>query len=218
MTDRSRSNNGRQPVSGTGPSHDLQPSTEAHGSLEWLALIREGGSAPGETIVWRDGPRMQTAYPWGALALVGVLVPLVTIALDIFSALALVWAPVVSIPAVWGVLRIARTEYVLTSRRVAIRRGVLGISVETVDLERVQNTTLTQHSVARIVGYGTVTIEAASGETFTLRNVEKPDAVRNRLEAQRELGRSTDVPGAIEQWEAVLEEIRGLRRTIDPST
>ncbi len=102
----------------------------------------------------------------------------------------------------------------MTDRRIAIRRGVLGVDVDTVGLERVQNTAVSQHAIARVVGYGTVTIEAASGATFAFRNVEEFDAVHDRLEDQRHGGRTADLPGSVE-WEAILAEVRGWRRALE---
>ncbi|RQH00126.1 PH domain-containing protein [Natrarchaeobius oligotrophus] len=136
-------------------------------------------------------------------------------ALSIVSPLALVWLPIVALPAAWAFLRVSRTEYVITSRRIAIRRGVLGVSVDVVGLERVQNTTVTQHPIGRAIGYGTVAIEAASGATFAFRTVEKPTAVRERLESRRARTRPDEAPGTVAEWEAILDEVRRWRRAVE---
>ncbi|MEY7848019.1 PH domain-containing protein [Natrarchaeobius sp. A-rgal3] len=182
--------------------------------LEWLSLAGDGADAE-ETIRWRGGPRVQTAYPWVALATVGALAVLAGVIFELLPMVALATIPFPAVVALWALASVARTEYVVTDRRVAIRRGVLGVDVETVGLERVQNTAVSQHAIARVVGYGTVTIEAASGATFAFRNVAEFDAVHDRLEDQRLGERTEDLPGTTEEWEAILAEVRGWRRALE---
>ncbi|MFP8953202.1 PH domain-containing protein [Natrialbaceae archaeon A-arb3/5] len=187
-------------------------------SLEWLGLSGPAEAESAETIRWRDGPRIQTAYPWVGLAVSATVAILAAVALELVSILAVLWLPFVCLPAVWALASVSRAAYVITDRRLAIRRGVLGVRVQTVGVERVQNTAVTQHAIARAVGYGTVTIEAASGATFAFRNVADPDSVRDRIEAQRDRPRTHELPGSIDEWEAVLTEVRAWRRALEKAT
>ncbi|TYT63461.1 PH domain-containing protein [Natrialba swarupiae] len=197
------------------PDDRLESATDANDeTLEWLSLAGDGTDA-GETIRWRGGPRIQTAYPWVGLAAAGVVAALAAVVLELLPVVALAGVPLPALVAFWALASVSRTEYVVTDRRIAIRRGVLGVDVDTVGLERVQNTAVSQHAIARVVGYGTVTIEAASGATFAFRNVEEFDAVHDRLEDQRHGGRTADLPGSVEEWEAILAEVRGWRRALE---
>ncbi|RQG97311.1 PH domain-containing protein [Natrarchaeobius chitinivorans] len=191
---------------------------DADDPLEWLVLLDGDGSNAAESIRWRGGPRLQTAYPWIGLAVLGAVIVTAAVVLGVVSALWLLGIPVLAFPAIWAVASVVRTEYAITNRRIAIRRGVLGVSVETVGVDRVQNSAISQHAIARAVGYGTVTIEAASGGTFSFRNVEDPTAVHDRLEALNECGRPGDLPGSAAEWEAVLAEIQGWRQVLERSS
>lgn len=175
----------------------------------WLTLER------GETVDWVGGPRIQSASPWIALGVVVSLGVVGAVALEVVSPLALGVLALVAFPAVWATLRISRTAYAITSQRIAIRTGVLGISVTTVGTERVQNTTVSQHPLGTLIGYGTITIETASGTELTFRNVDAPNAVRERIDRRRDRTTSSDVPGSREDWLAVREEVRGWRRALE---
>ncbi|SEW00331.1 PH domain-containing protein [Natrinema salifodinae] len=171
-----------------------------------------------DRVRWLDGPRIQTVLPWVALAVVGTAVLLVAIAVDVLPPLAGVGVPVVVAPALWQYARVSRTAFVVTDAVAATRRGVLGVTVRTVSLDRVQNTTVEQDPVGRIVGYGTVTIETAGGADLEFWHVDEPARVRRRLEAERErlaADGENGVPGRREQWEAVLAEVRDVRRALD---
>lgn len=178
---------------------------------EWLPLDRD------ERIVWRGGPRIQTTYPALALALVGVLLGALALVGDAVPRPVAGLAPVAVAVAGWSYLRVARTTYVVTTAAAYARSGVLGVRVTALDLERVQNSSASQHALGRALGYGTVTVDAAGGDGAELefRSVENPGRVRSLVDARADRARGDDVPGTVEQWEAVLEEVRGWRRAVD---
>ncbi|MFC4437084.1 MULTISPECIES: PH domain-containing protein [Natrialbaceae] len=176
--------------------------------LSWLAL------EPDEEIRWHGQPRLQTVYSWLVLTAFGMIALSALIVFDVLSARGLLWLPILAALPMWQYARIAKTVFVITDRRVATRRGVFGVTVNTVALDRVQNTTVTQGSIGRLVGYGTVVIETASGSDLALWNVDGPLAVRAELEHSADRLESGGVPGTPEQWRAVLEEVRGWRRAI----
>lgn len=195
------------------------PNGTSESPLEWLVL------APDEELRWRAGPRIQTVYPWLAPAIIGSLAVVAAIALDLLPPLALLSIPAVVAPAAWQYARVTRTTFAVTTHRLATRSGVLGASVRAVPLECIQNTQRSQHAVGRLVGYGTVTVEIAGGSDLRFWDVDDPASIQTRLESAREHGGSADperpaaddVPGSLEQWEAVLEEVRGWRRTLERS-
>ncbi|MFC4544497.1 PH domain-containing protein [Halosolutus amylolyticus] len=170
-----------------------------------------------EEVRWQGGPRIQTVYPWVALAVVGALVIAAAVVLEVLSPLGLLWLPVLAAPGCWQYARVSRTTFLITNRRVAVRSGVLGVTVRVVGLERVQNTRVTQNPIGRLIGYGRVTIETAGGSDLVFWNVETPSDVRARLEAQRTGPESRRLPGSREQWASVLAEVRAWRRALDRS-
>ncbi|NGM67406.1 PH domain-containing protein [Natronolimnobius sp. AArcel1] len=184
------------------------------GDLEWLVLESD------EEIRVRTGPRIQTVYPWLAIALVGVAVVSIAVWIEVISLLGALWIPVFVAPAIWQYAQVTRTAFLVTTHRVAVRSGVFGRSVRVVGLERVQNTTRKQHALGRLAGYGTVTIETASGSILTFWNVEEPASVQASLESVTQSGNGdiedpAAVPGSSAQWQAVLEEVRGWRRALE---
>ncbi|AEH37271.1 PH domain-containing protein [Halopiger xanaduensis] len=198
---------------------EAMPDAASESPLEWLVF------APDEELRWQAGPRIQTVYPWLALAIIGSLAAVAAIALELLPLVGVVLIPAVVAPAAWQYARVTRTTFAVTTHRIATRSGVLGVSVRAVPLECVQNTQRSQHAVGRLVGYGTVTVEVAGGSDLRFWNVDDPGSIQAGLESAREHGRSADpersavadVPGSIEQWEAVLEEVRGWRRTLERS-
>ena len=75
------------------------------------------------------------------------------------------------------------TIYELTNQRLRIIRGLLGNSVEEIELVRVMDTKLTQHAGERMLNVGDISVY--SGDPMTpivvLRNVRDPEEVRELL-------------------------------------
>ncbi|QLK25699.1 PH domain-containing protein [Natrinema zhouii] len=202
-----RTNPSDSAAESTGPSAGGDPT----GNPAWLPLE----SADGERIRWQGSPRIQTVLPWAAFALVGMVALLAGVVTEVLPVLAVVGIPVVVAPALWQYAHVSRTAFVVTDSVAATRHGVFGIRVRTISLERIQNTTVEQDPIGRLVGYGTVTIETASGSELAFWNVEEPGRIRERLEAERKRLTGGEIPGRPEQWNAVLEEVREWRRVLE---
>ncbi|MBZ6493642.1 PH domain-containing protein [Natrinema longum] len=169
----------------------------------------------GEQVRWQARPRIQTVLPWAVVAVVGTIGLLAAVATDVVPLPAVVGIPILVAPALWQYARVSRTAFVVTNARAATRHGVLGRTVRTVSLERIQNTTVEQDAIGRFVGYGTVTIETAGGLELAFWNVEDPNAIHDRLEAEREGLTDAEIPGRRDQWEGVLAEVRAWRRSLE---
>ncbi|MFV1989935.1 MAG: PH domain-containing protein, partial [Acidimicrobiales bacterium] len=92
------------------------------------------------------------------------------------------------------------THFVVTSRRVIYRSGVISKSGIEIPLDRISNVLFHQRIFERMLGAGDLTIESAgeSGQQ-NFANVRKPDAVQNEInhaiEAQRKRRMSPAAPG-----------------------
>lgn len=186
-------------------------------SADWLVLD------PDESVVWSAHPRLMSILPAVAIGLLlvaaGVALPAV-----MGEPLAGLLVPVGFGLAVWRYLVVRNTWFVVTDRALYAKKGVLGRSVVRVGLERVQNSTYRQHPLGTLFGYGTVAIESADRRTVTFNDIYDPGDVRALVDAGadesaemgRRFGDGTDgIPGTVEQWEAVLDEVRGLRHALE---
>ena len=166
---------------------------------------------PGESVEWTARPRYMRAAPAVAtsLALAAVAV-WAAVAVDPRALAGLVVAP---LPGVYRYLSVANTRFVVTDRALYRRRGVLGVDVRTVELDRVQNTRSARGVLGNVFGYGTVEVEVAGGRDLRFYDVYDPEDVRRLVE--RLAGARGGVPGTVEQWLAVREELRAIRRHLE---
>jgi uncharacterized membrane protein YdbT with pleckstrin-like domain len=172
---------------------------------EWLSLGTD------ESVTWNGRPKLTTALP-GVATGVALLVGggwLLAVASEAAAGTVLVLLGVVV--GVASYLAVARTEYVLTDRAVYVRRGVVGVYVTESPLSKVQNSAFSQDALGTLFGYGTVTLEVAGGDDIRFRRIEDPESVRRLVD------RATvdEIPGRLEQWHAVLAELRALRRVVE---
>jgi len=165
-----------------------------------------------ESVVWEGRPRLSTM----ADSLVAGLVVILAagwLAVQLDPRLAVVSLLGVPIP-VWGYLRITNTTYLVTTRAIWVKTGVLGRSVRRISLSKVQNTAYEQSARGSLFGYGTVTIEVAGGRDIDFRRVDDPRPVQESIDDQ--IGDAeTEIPGSTEQWQAVLSSVRGIREAVE---
>ena len=169
---------------------------------------------PGETVRWSGRPRLLAVLPAAVFGLA-----LVAGAVGVYVAtrrpLPLVFVPVGVGLGLWGHLVVTNTRFVVTDRAVYRKRGVLSRNVRRIDVERVQNSSFRQGVRGALFGYGTVVVEAAGGGSIRFHDVEEPGEVRSLVDRRTEeddAGRT----GSVEQWEAVLAELRAWRAVIEP--
>lgn len=164
-----------------------------------------------EHVIWKDRPRLSAALPDVAVgSAICLLAVVAAVVVDrwLFAG-ALVGLGILS----WGLLRVRRTQYLLTSRAVWAKRGVFGRTVRRVQVTNIQNTSFSQPATGSLFGYGTVSIEVAGGRDLEFRRVDDPQTVQNTLSENMGNQEST-IQGSREQWESVLDLVRGIRQTV----
>lgn len=123
-----------------------------------------------------------------------------------------------------AVLSVRNTDYVVTDRTLYVKQGVLSTNIESVGLDKIQNTEFRQSFLGKQFDYGSIDISTAgsSGAEMTFRAVEDARDVRElvtRLSNQYEGGtRSTaereGVPGA--DWaEELVSELTATREALE---
>ncbi|MFC6719518.1 PH domain-containing protein [Natrialbaceae archaeon GCM10025810] len=155
---------------------------------EWLHLSDD------EEIVWESRPHPIEMGP-GAAG--GVALALLGVALVGWSAFggsgwwSLVGFGALAVGAALAGIRYASwvsTRYVLTTTELYKKRGVVSRDVTQFRLDRIQNTSLEQGVLGRLLGYGTLTVYTAgsSGPDLTLERVPHPGEASNELSTQFE--------------------------------
>ncbi|EJN57116.1 PH domain-containing protein [Halogranum rubrum] len=173
---------------------------------EWMARGDD------EDVLWSGRPRLPTVLP-------AVLVGLVLVAIGVGGAvtenqlLLLSFVPVGVAIAVAAYLRVVNTRYVVTDHALYRKTGVLSRHVERVSLHRVQNSAFTQGVLGSAFDYGTVSVEAAGGGAIDFSDINDPRAVRAFVEKQ--VGDDDEIPGTLDQWTAVRDEVRRLRTAFE---
>lgn len=171
--------------------------------------------APAETVLWTGHPRLTAVLPAVGLGLVILAVGtgLVVVGEGLAGLVGgLLLAAGLAIP-VWSYLRIVNTVFTLTDSSLYRRTGVLSRSVRQAGLDRVQDSSFTQHARGRLFGYGTITFELAGGSAIRFDRIDGPDAVRQLVDRHRQ--RSDEVPGTLDQWRMIRDEVRALRLAIE---
>lgn len=165
---------------------------------------------PDEAVLWSGRPRLAAVAPGAVAGVVVVAGALLAAWAADDLRLALVGLLGVAV-AVRSLLVVTNTAYLVTDRACYRKTGVLSRDVRRIGLERVQNSASRQGVRGALFGYGTVVVEAAGGGRIRFHTVASPGTVRSILD--RRAGGSA-VPGSVESWEAVLEEVRALRTAL----
>lgn len=173
-----------------------------------------------ETVLWTGSPRLSAALPavFVGLVVAGVGMGVaVGPAADTGSGLAVGAVAVLvglSIPAL-AVLSLVNTRYVLTDRAAGVKTGVVGRRVDRARLSMVENSSYEQSATGSLFGYGTVTLETAGGGV-SFQRVDDPSRVRSLVDEHVGGDDQTrdSIPGSLDSWRAVREEVRRLRAAL----
>ena len=161
----------------------------------------------GERVLWEGHPRIMTVLP-AVLVGLGLVVAPIAVAIRVGRpVVALLALGGLAIP-VWSYLHVTNSRYVVTDRALYRKTGVLSRRVQRVSLSNVQNSQFSQGVRGSFLGYGSVAIEAAGGGSIRFGSIENPRDVRALVD---EHAGEDPIRGSVEQWYAVLEEVRALR-------
>ena len=149
-------------MAGTPTQSDAAPPPTDVEVPEWLSLDDD------EAVQWIGEPVpisiVGTAI-WGLILtvfLIGVLILL-------------------TLPLSW--LSIKNTDYVITNKALYVKKGVASTNIESVGLDKIQNTEYNQSFWGKQFGYGSIDISTAgsSGAELSFQNVRNASDVREQL-------------------------------------
>jgi membrane protein YdbS with pleckstrin-like domain len=129
---------------------------------EWLSLD------PDEEIVWVGEPVKLSLV---GTAILGVILTFFLIGIVILLALP------------FSYLSIKNTDFVVTTKSLYVKKGVLSTNIETVDIDKIQNTEYNQSFWGKQFDYANIDISTAgsSGAEITFQSIRNARAVRERI-------------------------------------
>ena len=168
----------------------------AEPDLDWLSLDDN------EEIKWASTPHKYSIVPGIAISL-----PLVFVGVGL-----------VMLPAVY--LGYTNQSYVITTKRVYSKKGILSEKVQEVELEKIQNTSYSEDVVGSALGYGKVEISTAGGSGVELTFASIPDtgSVRRLVSQLADEAKDTsdsDGESKSDVLDDILTELQQLRSDIN---
>jgi len=168
---------------------------------EWLSLD------PDEAVVWVGEPSMSS--------MIGTIVTGVLLIPVLIGILILAATP-------FSYFSIKNTDFVVTNKSLYVKKGVLSTNIETVDLNKIQNTEYSQSFWGKQLGYGNIEISTAgsSGTDITFRAIENARAIRERI-SELSAGAGTGGSGEDDeradraQLEELVSELRATRQALE---
>ncbi|MFD1634730.1 PH domain-containing protein [Haloplanus ruber] len=183
---------------------DADIGTETTTQPEWVSLD------PGEEVVWTGRPAFETLYGTIATGLVLTVV--------VIGVLILLGVP-------FAYVRIQNTEYVVTTQSLYVKTGIFSTNIETVDLDRIQNTEFNRSFWGKQFDYGSISISTAgsSGAEISFDGIPDAPAVRDRItelkrqrtEREGTEGEGGDAPASAAQLTELIEEVRATREAFE---
>ncbi|MFY9488499.1 MAG: PH domain-containing protein [Solirubrobacterales bacterium] len=153
---------------------------------------------PGEEIVFEGHPSWRGVL---GFYIKGTLISLVIGAIVYFAvstgvAIA-VFAGLMGIAVLVGLVKRLATRYVITSERLHIRRGILSKHVQQTSIDRVQNVNTSQSPLERLLQVGKVDFDTAGTDDsdFVFDDVADPDEVVAAVDAARRA--KSDAPAGL---------------------
>ncbi|MGM0606704.1 MAG: PH domain-containing protein [Halobacteriota archaeon] len=174
---------------------DLDPQTD----LQWLQLEEN------ETIRWAS-----TAHKSSLVAPFAIGIPL---------SFVLVGIPIL----VAAYLDFVNTNYVVTTRGLYRKSGIVSRDVQQIGFEKVQNTSYSQSAIGAYFGYGTVDVSTAgsSGVELRFRSVPEParlqELITRETDRRRDRGEERSETEPADVLDEILAELRAIRRALEAS-
>jgi len=178
---------------------------------EWLSLDQD------EEIEWMGEPVM--------ISLVGTAVTGVILSFVLIGLLVLVGLP-------FQYLSIKNTDFVVTNKALYVKKGVMSTNIESVGLDKIQNTEFNQSFWGKQLDFGSIDVSTAgsSGAEITFGNIEDARDVRERItrlsneyasssSRSGSTGATGGVTGAVaggdDRMDELIEELRATRKAME---
>ncbi len=166
------------------------PAADVRAIVAHVEMLRD------ERMIWEGHPTWRASLSFHAKGFLLSVAPLVLVLL-------LRWVDV-DLPVTWAVLILVAgvaltiaaswvmryfTQYTITTKRLQIRRGILSKTESSANVDRIQNITVYQSPVDRILKVGSIDFDTASDDAsdrFGFAGVNEPQALRERIVQARD--------------------------------
>jgi uncharacterized membrane protein YdbT with pleckstrin-like domain len=149
-----------------------------------------------ESMIWEGHPTWRAMLSfhvkWFAITLVafGLLLLVRTIGVDLsYPVIVVVLIAGIGVTILSGWLQRFFTQYTITTKRLTIRSGILSKTESSTNVDRIQNITVKQSPVDRIMKVGSIDFDTAgdnAGDRFSFIGVNDPQDLRERIMHARE--------------------------------
>lgn len=149
-----------------------------------------------EQLLWRGHPSARSSVvfylKWGFLAILPVSIAGLMKLADRGTGFdywvwVLISIGLLVLVAIVDVLRRAAVDYVVTTQRIRIRRGILSRREQSTLIERIQNVNTSQSLLERLLGIGAIDFDTAGTEakeaSFRFAGIANPHELVHRFEA-----------------------------------
>jgi uncharacterized membrane protein YdbT with pleckstrin-like domain len=154
-----------------------------------------------EAMIWEGHPTWRAMLSfhlkWFAITLIvfGLLVFLRWLGVDIPTTIVgLVLLVGIGLTVLAGWVDRFFTQYTITNKRLNIRRGILSKTESSTNVDRIQNITVKQSPIDRIMKVGSIDFDTASDDAsdrFSFNGVNSPQDLRERIMHAREHEKTT---------------------------
>ncbi|WP_330630131.1 PH domain-containing protein [Halocatena halophila] len=118
---------------------------------------------------------------------------------------------------IWNYVVLLNTQFIITDKAVYSKRGVFSTRVDRISHRMIQNSTLIQGRLGRLLNYGSIRVDTAGvAGALTFSDIRHPREILDRIESIQGIEHTEpEIPGTIEEWTAIAEEVRQLRVAIE---
>jgi uncharacterized membrane protein YdbT with pleckstrin-like domain len=149
-----------------------------------------------ESMIWEGHPTWRAMLSfhikWFAITLVafGLLLLVRNVGVDLsYPVIVVVLIAGIGVTVLSGWLQRFFTQYTITTKRLTIRSGILSKTESSTNVDRIQNITVKQSPVDRIMKVGSIDFDTAgdnAGDRFSFIGVNDPQDLRERIMHARE--------------------------------
>ena len=153
--------------------------------------------SPGETVIFEGRPSWRSILGYYFLGLLAAAAAGVIVALAADTGIGVaVGVGIFVIVVLFGFVRRLFTKYTITTRRLRIRRGVLTRNIQETRVDRLQDHTIRQTIVERILRVGTINFDTAGEQMdmFSFQGVSNPEAIAGKIDQVQRQGDSQALP------------------------